>query len=76
MHTDTASPAPTTYFVATPFHSHCAECDSHIDRAVANAKAENLDTIKSWHGGEIPALPELSTIAHGVTVERMTKEAA
>ncbi len=58
------------YFIVTPFHPHCQECDTHVDPAVAAATAEDLDTLKRWHGGEIPSMPELSTIAHGVTVER------
>lgn len=72
MSTTIETPAPTVYYVATPFHRHCAECDGHIDAAIANAKAENLDTLKRWHGGEVPNFPELSTVAHGVTVERQT----
>ena len=76
MSTNTIAPKSTTYFIATPFHPHCEACDSNIDAAIANVKAENLDGIKRWHGGiKIPGFPELDTIAHGVTVERMTKAA-
>ena len=73
MSTDTLAPA---HFIATPFHPHCAECDSHIDAAIANVKAENLDSLKRWHGGiEVPGFPELTTVAHGVTVERIEPSA-
>lgn len=70
MTNTTAVPEPKVYFIVTPFHPHCEACDSHMDAAIANVKAENLDTLKRWHGGEVPSMPELSTVAHGVEVER------
>lgn len=61
-------------YIVTPFHTDCAACDSNADTALFNARAENLPSLKRWYGGEVPGLPELSTVAHGVEVTRKASE--
>lgn len=60
----------TDSYTATPFHEGCEACDSNAAAAIANAQAEGVESLKRWYGGEVPNFPELSTVAHGVTVTR------